>query len=109
MIKAVGIDVVETDRIIRAMRSQPRFVAKILTKKEQERRLTPAYVAGRWAAKEAIAKAVGTHLSWHDVEIVEGEGGRPEVHFNKHEPEGRVHISISHDTTIASAVAVWEE
>lgn len=109
MIKAVGIDVVETERILAAMQSNPRFPARILTSTEMRRSITPAYLAGRWAGKEAIAKAVGTHLTWHDVEIVEGEGGAPVVHFINHKPTGRVHVSISHDKTIASAVAIWEE
>lgn len=109
MIKAVGIDVVETDRINEAMSKTPRFASRILTAKELERPVTPSYLAGRWAAKEAVAKAVGTHLTWQDVQIVEGEGGRPQVVFLNHRPEGFVHVSISHDRTIASAVAVWEE
>jgi holo-[acyl-carrier protein] synthase len=109
MIKAVGIDVVETDRIYAAMSKTPRFASRILTPKELERQVTPQYIAGRWAAKEAIAKAVGTHLTWQDVQIVEGEGGRPQVVFLNHKPTGLVHVSISHDRTIASAVAVWEE
>jgi len=109
MIKAVGIDVVETARIVAAMEGNPRFAARILTPLELQRVTTSAYLAGRWAAKEAIAKAVGTHLTWHDVEIVEGESGAPVVHFINHKPAGKVHVSISHDKTIASAVAVWEE
>ncbi len=109
MIKAVGIDVVETDRIYEAMSKTPRFASRILTAKELERPVTPSYLAGRWAAKEAVAKAVGTHLTWQDVQIVEGEGGRPQVVFLNHKPSGFVHVSISHDRTIASAVAVWEE
>ena len=108
MIKAVGIDVVETERILAAMEGNERFPSRILTSREMERKITPAYLAGRWAAKEAVAKAVGTHLTWQDVEITEGEGGRPTVRFLDHEPEGIVHVSISHDRTIASAVAVWE-
>jgi holo-[acyl-carrier protein] synthase len=109
MIKAVGIDVVETERILQAMQNNPRFPARILTQTEMRRAITPAYLAGRWAGKEAIAKAVGTHLTWHDVEIVEGEGGRPVVRFIHQQPAGKVHVSISHDKTIASAVAIWEE
>jgi holo-[acyl-carrier protein] synthase len=109
MIKAVGIDVVETDRINEAMSKAPRFASRILTPREQERPITPAYLAGRWAAKEAVAKAVGTHLTWQDVQIIEGDGGRPQVDFIDHKPIGIVHVSISHDRTIASAVAVWEE
>lgn len=109
MIKAVGIDVVETERILEAMQSNVRFSARILTSRELERTVTPSYLAGRWAAKEAIAKAVGMHLTWHDVEITEGDSGRPEVRFLQHKPDGLVHVSISHDRTIASAVAIWEE
>ena len=109
MIKAVGIDVVETDRIFKAMSKMPRFASRILTAKEQERPITPSYLAGRWAAKEAVAKAVGTHLTWQDVQIVEGVNGRPEVVFVNNKPLGTVHVSISHDRTIASAVAVWED
>lgn len=109
MIKAVGIDVVETSRILEAMDTNARFAARILTPLELERAITPAYLAGRWAAKEAIAKAVGTHLTWQDVEVIEGDGGRPCVRFLSHKPEGTVHVSISHDRTIASAVAIWEE
>lgn len=108
MINAVGIDVVETSRIVEAMNGNRRFPARILTQLERKRAITPAYLAGRWAAKEAIAKAVGTHLTWQDVEIYEGEGGKPMVRFLKHEPKGVVHVSISHDRTLASAVAIWE-
>jgi holo-[acyl-carrier protein] synthase len=109
MIKAVGIDVVETARILDAMEGNDRFASRILTPREMERPVTPAYLAGRWAAKEAVAKAVGTHLTWQDVEILEGDGGRPMVSFLDRRPTGTVHVSISHDKTIASAVAVWEE
>ncbi|MEO7453553.1 MAG: holo-ACP synthase [Fimbriimonadales bacterium] len=109
MIRAVGIDVVETSRIIEAMESNERFASRILTPRELERKVTPSYLAGRWAAKEAVAKAVGTHLTWQDLEILEGEGGRPTVSFLEHRPEGKVHVSISHDNTLASAVAIWEE
>lgn len=126
MIRGLGIDVVEVSRIEDAMRN-PRFLERILTKRERSGRLTPAFVAGRWAAKEAVAKAVHTHLRWHDVEIENDESGRP-IAVLSIDPyrEGpapsssgsvspakravsRIHLSISHERGLAAAVAVWEE
>jgi holo-[acyl-carrier protein] synthase len=106
MVKGVGIDVVETERIAHAMEKEG-FLVRILT--ENERKQSPALgsVAGRWAAKEAIAKALGGHLGWHDVEIGNDEHGRPIVKFRR-EIDGRVHLSISHEKGIAAAVAIWE-
>ncbi len=58
MIVGLGIDIVEVARIAEAMKN-PRFIERILTPIEREFCTTPQKVAGRWAAKEAIAKAVG--------------------------------------------------
>ncbi len=120
MIRGIGVDVVEIARIEQAMRS-PRFVARILTPKERKNPLTPLYVAGRWAAKEAIAKAMGRSLRWHDLEILNDEQGKPRVHFlnsteNRQEKKrgrwcpkiGNIHLAISHERGIAVAVAIWE-
>lgn len=110
MVLAVGLDVVEVSRIERMMR-HPRFAERILTPKECELCRTPARIAGRWAAKEAIAKAVGVHLLWHQVEILPDEAGRPvakvdDPHFNPllH----RIHLTISHERHLAAAVAILE-
>lgn len=107
---AVGIDLVEVARIRHAMRS-PRFVERILTAQERSRPLTASTVAGRWAAKEAVAKAIGLHLSWHQVEILGDEHGRPvawvdDPHFDA--SRHRIHVSITHERTHAAAVAVLE-
>lgn len=110
MIRAIGVDVVHISRIKRAMKN-PRFVSRILTKTESELGLTPQFVAGRWAAKEAIAKAVGTHLRWQDVEILKGEDGRPRVTISSEKFDARkykIHISISHEREIAIGMAVLE-
>lgn len=126
MIRGLGIDVVEVDRIAHAMRN-PRFVSRILTERERMNRLTPAFVAGRWAAKEAVAKAVSEKLRWQDVEIISDAVGKPIVHLipivdfdadlvvapvllqKADEVSEQIHLSISHERGIAAAVAVWEE
>ena len=112
MIERIGIDVVEVARIKRAMQN-PRFVNRILTAMERENLppLTNSRIAGRWAAKEAIAKAVSTKLTWQEVEILNDADGQPcasicSPYFN---PEThRILISISHEKGIAAAVAVLE-
>jgi holo-[acyl-carrier protein] synthase len=125
VIKGVGIDVVEVVRIERAMQN-PRFVMRVLTEKEREGRLDAAFVAGRWAAKEAVAKATGVPMSWQDVEIVNVADGTPKVvlrHnrkmddktmiapsalFRAEQIAEEIHISISHERGIAAAIAIWE-
>lgn len=70
----VGVDVIEVSRIAAAM-EDPGFVAHILTVLEMQEPQTPGRLAATWAAKEAVAKAVGVHLRWHDVEIRDDEQG----------------------------------
>lgn len=110
MILAVGLDLVEVSRIAQAMKN-PAFLRRILTESEREIITTPLRIAGRWAAKEAIAKAVGLHLSWHDVEILPGPNGEPVVairHPDWNPSERRIHLSITHEKGHAAAVAVLE-
>ena len=107
MIRGLGIDIVAIGRVEKAM-IRPRFVSRILTEPEKLQNLTSASIAGKWAAKEAVAKAVGTHLLWHDVEILRDSQGKPSVHFVT-EMCGNVHLSITHENGIAAAIAVWED
>lgn len=111
MIVGLGVDIVEVARIRRAM-SRPNFVARILTERERERELTVAYVAGRWAAKEAVAKAWGSPLGWHDVEILNGPDGSPFARvLNRAHQSGsevRLTVSLSHEKGHAVAVAAVE-
>jgi holo-[acyl-carrier protein] synthase len=126
VIRGLGIDVVEVRRIEEAMEN-PRFVDRILTADERPAVITPPFLAGRWAAKEAVAKAVTLRLRWHDIEILNDSHGKPYVRFaapDHHDPTmtlapalveagyrvaSQIHISISHERGIASAVAIWEE
>ncbi|MEQ1824013.1 MAG: holo-ACP synthase [Fimbriimonadaceae bacterium] len=103
MITGLGIDLVELARIAQAMRN-PRFVSKILTPRERAYDLTVQFVAGRWAAKEAIAKASSEPLFWQEVEILNAKNGRPVVSIRG--KETGILVSITHERTHAAAVAV---
>lgn len=104
----LGIDVVSIERIARVMAEKPRFVEKILTPAERDRPLSPRYVAGRWAAKEAVAKALGTRPAWHDVQILTDPGGGPSAKIAPHKwcfTPLTCSVSITHDAGLAIAVA----
>lgn len=111
MIVRIGVDVVEVARIEHALRN-PRFLARILTPRELESvgPWTPRRVAGRWAAKEAIAKCLLATPGWHQVEVLPGPEGEPIAHLSPGllGPGERVHVSISHEGLIAAGFAVLE-
>jgi len=89
----------------------PRFIERILTPAEREYCTTVQKVAGRWAAKEAVAKAVGLSLSWHDVEILPDELGEPAAKVASRHLDPvrlRLKVSISHERRNAVAVAILE-
>lgn len=121
---AHGVDIVECARIDRMLREHgERFLARVFTPAEREYCMasrTPAIrLAGRFAAKEAILKALGTGwrggLAWTDMEILPDGYGKPHVMLTggcAAQAAGmgiaRVLISISHTEThaIASAIGV---
>jgi len=120
MISGVGTDLCRIERIARAMEN-PRFLERLYTPAERarldnlcaERRAERA--AGMFAAKEAVAKALGTGFSgfgFADVEILADEKGKPAAHLHGGAAElamgARVHLSISHDAGLAMAFAVIE-
>lgn len=114
MIKGIGIDMIELDRINKAVERNEAFPARILTKMELaqfenlkgHRKIE--YLGGRFAAKEAYAKAIGTgigKLSFQDIEIQKTNEGAP---FIKGTEESTVHISISHTKYHAVAQVIIE-
>jgi holo-[acyl-carrier protein] synthase len=114
-IVGVGIDVVDLTRFDDALRRTPGLVARLFTPAEATR--APASLAARFAAKEALAKALGApgNLAWHDAEVVSESSGRPLFELRgtvaaRAEELGAtsVHLSLSHDAGIASAVVVLE-
>ena len=115
MITGIGIDNVEISRIARALR-QPRFAPKVLTKAELTRYENLAslsrrseFLAGRWAAKEAFAKAYGTGISskldFLDLEIAQDSQGRP-YFLQQPLDKGLAQLSISHSDLEAMAFVV---
>jgi holo-[acyl-carrier protein] synthase len=121
-IEGVGVDLVELDRIRAALeRHGERFLDRILTAGERAycyRRRDPVpHVAARFAAKEAVVKALGTGFAqgirWVDVEVERDEVGPPRIvlHGAAQQIAGeaaRVHLSLTHDKGAAIAVAVLE-
>ncbi len=82
----IGTDIIEISRIKKAMEKNPRFADRILTEAEKdycfEQKKSYASLAGRFAAKEAVAKALGTgfrEFSFTDIEIRNHASGKPEV------------------------------
>ncbi|HLQ96977.1 MAG TPA: holo-ACP synthase [Pseudogracilibacillus sp.] len=118
MIKGIGIDIIELDRIQHSLRKSDRFIKRILTKDEQKAFLSlqkeyrqVEYAAGRFAAKEAFAKAVGSgigSLSFQDIEIMQKTNGKPSLQAIGYESE-HVFLSISHSKTYAVAQVIIEE
>lgn len=104
MIVKVGVDLVSIERIRKSMEN-PRFVQKVLDDRELKTPLTPEYVAGRWAAKEALVKCLGGVIS--DYVIGSEPNGAPALLSNI-ENGLRAHISISHDAGFAVGFAVVE-
>lgn len=107
MILGIGIDLIEVERIKKAM-DNPRFLKRILTEREMLPNMTPEHIAGRWASKEAISKATIFTLKWHNVQILNNEIGVPKVEIiGVQDFYGKIMLSISHSKNNAVAVAVW--
>ena len=121
MIKGIGMDIVEIDRVAEAIQRQ-RFIDRVFTFEEQEycdRRGTgrAASYAARFAAKEAVLKALGTGLSgegtWLEVEVVKEKSGKPGIqlhgYFARLAMEAGVtgiYISLTHAKQYAAAQAI---
>ena len=119
-VQGLGNDIIEIDRIrLSIERHGQHFLNKLFSQKEQDycyqfKDFAPHF-AGRFAAKEAIVKALGTgfgaDVSWHDIEILADPHGKPIAHFSEgakkrfHNP--KVLVSISHSSSHATAVAIW--
>ena len=125
MILGTGFDLTALPRIKALLeKHEERFLARILTADElsclpAEPARRVAYTAGRWAAKEAAVKALGSGFSagigFHDVEVVTLEGGRPELRLHGRAAElatqkgvTALHVSISHERDMAGAIVILE-
>lgn len=127
MIVGIGVDIIEIERIATLIKRQRNAISRFLTLQEQELLEGKAdarrgeFVAGRFAAKEAAAKALGTGIgggvSFQDLEIFPTERGKPQMNIRPEvlstlglDPSRiRVHLSISHSQTHAIAQVVVEQ
>lgn len=119
MIKGTGIDIIEVRRIRKLMEDYgERFFQRILTQNEIDycRKFSKPdlHFAGRFAAKEAYSKSIGTgvgsEFGWKDIEIINNGKGKPEIfHLKENEFSNlKFELSISHTEDYACAVVVCE-
>ncbi len=124
MIKGLGVDTIELERIERVYREyNPRFIDRVYSSEEKAYALRfkdpVPRLAARFAAKEACMKALGTGwnfgVRWKDISVVNNRMGKPELvltgkakdFFEKMEA-GHVHLSITHSRRYATAVVIFE-
>lgn len=118
MIIGTGIDIVELDRIKKIMKRQPRFIDRILTMNEQDawqqlrsEQRKIEMLAGRFAAKEAFAKAYGTgigRIRFQDIEVTSQPSGAPKLTCT-YAADLNVFVSISHSEQYAVAQVIIEQ
>lgn len=126
MIIGIGVDIIEIGRVRQAIRNNKNFLSKLFTEREIDyfisRNMNSEVIAGNFAAKEAVSKALGTGIrgfSFKDIEILRNELGKPEVILHnganlignklvENNNSLRVHLSISHNNSSAIAYSVLE-
>ena len=111
-ILGIGIDVVAIDRFQESLERTPGLLKRVFT--PNEAKLNASSLAARFAAKEALAKALnaGKGLSWQEAEVLNLESGKPVFLFRGEIADlvdgADVHLSLSHDAGIASAMVIVE-
>ncbi|MEE1130011.1 MAG: holo-ACP synthase [Caryophanon sp.] len=114
MIKGIGLDITELARIEKIATRTPKFIARILTPREQALYDTLSahrkveFLAGRFAAKEAYAKANGTGIragcEFTDIEVLPDDLGAPTLYFKGERSNG--FVSITHSEQYAAAQVI---
>jgi len=114
-IVGIGVDVVDLARFERALSRTPKLRDRLFA--DNERELPLRSLAGRFAAKEALMKALGATdgVGWHDMRVVTDEGGNPDLVVSGRAAEiaesrgiASLHVSMSHDAGVAIAFVVAE-
>lgn len=120
MIVGIGVDVVDLARFERAASRTPGLVPRLFAESERstpERVLSLRSLAGRFAAKEALIKAIGDSagVRWHDMRVVSDELGNPSFELHGALAEiaaargiSSIHLTMTHDAGIALAWVVAE-
>lgn len=124
MVVGVGTDLIEIERVQQSLdRFGTRFMQKVFTAGEiaycQRKKHAAESFAGRFAAKEAAAKALGTGISrgisWREIEVRREPGERPTLHLSGRAAERarsmgitHLHLSLTHSRDVAMAVVIAE-
>jgi holo-[acyl-carrier protein] synthase len=123
MIKGIGTDIVEIEAIAKSIENSIRFKERVFTKTEidfcEQKPLRYQHYAARFAAKEAVMKALGTGwangIQWKHIEAINEENGKPFIRLTGKAKEQSkkmkirgIHISLSHSEEYAVAVVVLE-
>jgi len=123
MIKGIGIDMIEIDRVRTSIEKEKGFRELVFSEKEiaycEKKANRFEHYAARFAAKEALFKAMGTGwkngTAFNEIEITNNSGGKPEIAFLGKTAAtiaamnlGKILVSLSHLKTVASAVVIIE-
>ena len=112
MIDGVGIDVVDIDRFEKSLERTPGLEPKLFTQTERNKSIQS--LAAKFAAKEALIKALNLKngILWHEAEVENLEDGKPVFVFYGAIADlvngANVHLSVSHDAGIATAIVIVE-
>jgi holo-[acyl-carrier protein] synthase len=115
VITGIGVDVVGLERFAQKLESTPRLLERLFA--ESERTLPVHSLAARFAAKEALIKALGRSdgIVWTDIEVVPNEHGDPDFRLHGGVADvvaghgvQRLHLSLTHDAGVAVAFVVAE-
>ncbi len=115
MILGIGVDLVDIPRFERALARTPRLLERLFA--PAERLLKPHSLAARYAAKEALIKALGGSdgVHWTEIEVASEPSGRPVFALSGSTADvvaargiATVHLSLSHDAGLATAYVVAE-
>ncbi len=115
-VAGIGVDVVDIDRFAAALTRTPGLLPRVLTEDEIAARHVAGHAA-RFAAKEALAKALGAPrgLRWHDAQVQTRPSGQPQIMVTgtvasalQERAVRAVHLSLTHDAGVAVAMVVLE-
>lgn len=120
----IGIDIIEIDRIEKVLKRTPRFLERNFTEKEiayfEQKNFKSESIAGNFASKEAISKAIGTGIrgfNLRDIEVLRDELGKPivntynnlkEICIKYNIKEIKVSISHSENYAVANSIIITE-
>jgi holo-[acyl-carrier protein] synthase len=116
VIVGIGVDIVDVQRFVATLERTPHLADRLFVSHERDRK--PESLAAAFAAKEAVAKALGAPngLDWHEVEVQHDSDGRPRLHLGGHSAQIahargviRWHLSLSHDVGTAVAMVIAED